>query len=29
MEKKYRYVYNAKSGHFVKKLNEDDNNQEQ
>lgn len=29
MKKKYRYVYNAKSGHFVKKLNEDNNTQEQ
>lgn len=26
MVKKYRYVYNKKTGHFIKKLNEDDSN---
>ena len=26
MVKKYKYVYNKKSGHFIKKLNEDDSN---
>jgi len=24
--KKYKYVYNTKTGHFIKKLNEDDSN---
>lgn len=26
MVKKYKYVYNQKTGHFIKKLNEDDSN---
>lgn len=26
MVKKYKYVYNKKTGHFIKKLNEDDSN---
>ncbi len=26
MSKKYKYVYNQKTGHFIKKLNEDDSN---
>lgn len=26
MSKKYKYVYNTKTGHFIKKLNEDDSN---
>ena len=26
MIKKYKYVYDRQSGHFIKKLNEDDSN---